>query len=63
MNNYSLNCNHRRRKGESSFTDKSTKVENSGVVPLKDITDGKSAGSCQCNDLYSYISVVIHSVN
>ena len=42
-----LKCDYRRRKGESSFTDKSTKAENSSVVPLKDITDGKSPGSCQ----------------
>ena len=39
---------YRRRSGESSFTDKlATKSENSGVVPLKDIADGKSAGSCK----------------
>ena len=37
----------RRRKGESSFAEKGPKAEKRNVVPLKDIADGKSAGSCE----------------
>ena len=51
---------YRRRRSEFSFFRQGVTVTNSGVVPLKDITDEKATSSCQC--LLCCVLIVFHRI-